>query len=101
MSGELTLRARGVMARADSVRALLASPNTSLGRFRRDSTLLTNVDDIRQELTQLRAQLESPDGTVGRFSRDSAITLQIAEAQHQMTLLFADLKKHPLRYLSF
>lgn len=101
MRGDLTARARGVMARADSVRTLLASPSTSLGRFRRDSTLLANVGDIREELAQLRAQLDSPDGTVGRFARDSAITLQVAEAQHQMTLLFADLKKHPLRYLSF
>ena len=100
MSGDLALRAQRVMARADSVRALAASPNSSLGRFRRDSTLLSNVSDIRDELAQLRAQLDSPDGTVGRFARDSAITLQLAESQHQMTLLFADIKKHPLRYLS-
>jgi phospholipid/cholesterol/gamma-HCH transport system substrate-binding protein len=101
MRGDLTSQARRVMARADSVRALVASPNTSFGRFRRDSTLLTEVGDIREELTQLRAQLDSPDGTVGRFARDSAITLQLAEAQNQMALLFADIKKHPLRYLSF
>jgi phospholipid/cholesterol/gamma-HCH transport system substrate-binding protein len=101
MRGDLASRARRVMARADSVRALVASPNTSVGRFRRDSTLLNEVGDIREELTQLRAQLDSPDGTVGRFARDSAITLQLAEAQRQMALLFADIKKHPLRYLSF
>jgi len=100
MSGDLAVRAQGVMARADSVRTLVSSGNTSLGRFRRDSTLLTNVGDIQQQLTQLRSQLDSPDGTVGRFGRDSAIVLQVAEAQHQMTLLFADIKKHPLRYLS-
>jgi phospholipid/cholesterol/gamma-HCH transport system substrate-binding protein len=101
MRGDLADRARHVMARADSVRALVASPNTSLGRFRRDSTLLTEVGDIREELTHVRAQLDSPEGTVGRFARDSAITLQLAEAQKQMALLFADIKKHPLRYLSF
>jgi ABC-type transporter Mla subunit MlaD len=100
MSGDLAGRARHVMARADSVKLLLSSPNTSLGRFRRDSTLLTEVGAIRAELTLLRAQLDSPDGTIGRFARDSAITLQLAEAQNQMTLLFADIKKHPLRYLS-
>lgn len=100
MSGELTARAKGAMARADSVRALVASTNTSLGRFRRDSTLLASVGEIRDELAQLRAQLDSPDGTAGRFARDSAITLQLAEAQNQMTLLFADIRKHPLRYLS-
>ncbi len=101
IQGDLTDRARRVMARADSVRALVSSQNTSLGRFRRDSTLLTNVGDIRAELGRLRAELDSPDGTVGRFSRDSAITLQVAEAENQMALLFADIKKHPLRYLSF
>lgn len=101
MSGELATRAQRVMARADSVRMLVSSPNTSLGRFRRDSTLAGQVSDIRDELARLRVQLQSPDGTVGRFARDSAITLQLAEAQNQMTLLFADMKKHPLRYLSF
>lgn len=101
MSNELATRAQGVMARVDSVRMLVASPNASLGRFRRDSTLLENVSNIRQELATVRAQLDSPDGTVGRFARDSAITLQLAEAQNQMSLLLADLKKHPLRYLSF
>jgi len=100
MSGDLAAQAKRVMARADSVKLLVASPNTSLGRFRRDSTLLNEVGSIRDELTQLRAQLDSPDGTVGRFARDSAVTLQLAEAQKQMTLLFADIKKHPLRYLS-
>ncbi len=101
MSTGLAGRARRVMARADSVRALVASPNTSLGRFRRDSTLLDNVAEIQADLSTLRAQMDSPDGTVGRFSRDSALTLQLAEAQSQMALLFADIKKHPLRYLSF
>lgn len=100
MRGELTTRARQVMARADSVRVLLASSTGSLGRFRRDSTLVLQVGDIRDELATLRAELASSDGTVGRFARDSAITLQLADAQNQMTLLFADIKKHPLRYLS-
>ena len=100
MSGDLTGRAKRVMARADSVKLLVASPTTSLGRFRRDSTLLTEVGAIRDELTRLRAQMDSPDGTIGRFAQDSAIALQLAEAQNQMTLLFADIKKHPLRYLS-
>jgi hypothetical protein len=100
LEGGLAVRAKHVMARADSVRALVASPNTSLGRFRRDSTLLTEVGGIRDELARLRAELDSPDGTLGRFAQDSAITLQLAEAQNQMALLFADIKKHPLRYLS-
>jgi hypothetical protein len=38
---------------------------------------------------------------VGRFAADSAITLQLAGAQREMALLFADIKQHPLRYISF
>lgn len=100
MSGELTARVKHAMARADSVRALVASSNTSLGRFRRDSTLVSEVGDIRDELAQVRALLDSPDGTVGRFARDSALMMQLSDAQNQMALLFADIKQHPLRYLS-
>jgi phospholipid/cholesterol/gamma-HCH transport system substrate-binding protein len=99
--GGLTTRAQRVMARADSVRALLASDRTSLGRLRRDSTLVTEVADIRRQLDQVQRALDAPSGTAGRIVRDSALTQGIASAQQQMTLLFADLKKHPFRYLSF
>jgi phospholipid/cholesterol/gamma-HCH transport system substrate-binding protein len=101
MQGGLTTRANRVMARADSVRALLASDNTSLGRFQRDSTLITQVADIRRELALVQQSLDEPRGTAGRVLRDSAITNAVADAQHEMTLLFADLKKHPFRYISF
>ena len=101
MRGGLSARAGRVMARVDSVRALVASPATSLGRFRKDSTLMAEVADIRHELTLVRAALESPDGTVGRFRSDSAITVAVGQAQEEMTLLFADIKKNPRRYLSF
>jgi hypothetical protein len=100
MNGGISARAHRVMARVDSVRVLLASNETSLGQFRRDSTLTSQVGDIRNELTLVRAQLDSPDGTVGRAAHDSALTNSIADAERQMTLLFADLKKHPLRYLA-
>jgi phospholipid/cholesterol/gamma-HCH transport system substrate-binding protein len=101
MQGGLTERAARVMARADSVRALLASPNTSLGRFRRDSTILRDVADIQQELSAIRAALDEPSGTVGRALADSALGVGVANAQHEMTLLFADIKKHPMRYIAF
>ena len=101
MKGSLTSHAQVVMARADSVRALLASPNTSLGRFRKDSTLLAEVGDIRDQLAKVQAELDHSRGTAGRVLHDSAITNSLVEAQHQMTLLFADIKKHPLRYLVF
>jgi phospholipid/cholesterol/gamma-HCH transport system substrate-binding protein len=101
MRGGLSVRAQRVMARADSVRALLASPNTSLGRLRRDSTLAAEVADIRNELTLLQASLASGRGTAGRAVSDSALGNALAEAQREMTLLRADLKKHPFRYVNF
>jgi phospholipid/cholesterol/gamma-HCH transport system substrate-binding protein len=101
MRGDLGARAQRVMARADSVRALLGSPSTSLGRFRRDSSLTSEVADIRDELALVRRQLDESQGTAGRVLHDSALASSLGEAQRQMTLLFADLKAHPFRYFSF
>jgi|GEM_PF-371712 len=94
-------RARRVMARADSVRSLIASQNTSLGRFRRDSTLLREVADIRNELDIVRARMASPTGTLGRVQADSALFGAIARAQREMTLIMADVHRRPLRYIHF
>jgi phospholipid/cholesterol/gamma-HCH transport system substrate-binding protein len=101
MNGDLPVRVRRVMARADSVRALLNAPGTSLGRLRKDSTLLAEVADIRNELTLVRMQLSESRGTAGRVLHDSALFSAVGEAQRQMALLFADIKKHPLRYIVF
>ena len=101
MNGDLGARVSRVMARADSVRALLASNNTSLGRFRRDSTLLSEVADIRNEVSIVQALLAEPRGTAGRVMRDTALTVALGDVQREMTLLFADIKSHPFRYLSF
>jgi phospholipid/cholesterol/gamma-HCH transport system substrate-binding protein len=100
MNGGLTRRAGRVMARVDSLRALLASRNTSLGRFRRDSTLMDEVGDIRNELTLVRATLDESRGTAGRVLHDSALTDALGQAQREMALLLADIKKNPRRYLS-
>jgi phospholipid/cholesterol/gamma-HCH transport system substrate-binding protein len=101
MAGGLSTRAQRVMARVDSVRALLASPNSSFGRFGRDSTLVDEIADIRNELTLVRASLDQSHGTAGRALHDSALTNALGDAERQMSLLFADIKKHPLRYISF
>jgi len=94
-------RASAAMARADSIRALVASPNTSFGRFRRDSTLGSTVAGVRDELSRLMAELDQKDGTLARVSRDSAITRSIADARREMAELFADIRRRPLRYVSF
>jgi phospholipid/cholesterol/gamma-HCH transport system substrate-binding protein len=100
VSGGLTNRAGRVMARVDSVRALLASPSSSLDHFRRDSTLLSEVSDIRRELTKVQTSLDEPRGTLGRARRDSSLTTAIGQAQREMTLLLADIKQNPRRYFS-
>lgn len=99
--GALVARARLAMARADSVRQLLASGNTSLGRFRRDSTLAATIGEIRDELSIVGALLEEPRGTLGRLGRDSAIVAGVAEVQEEMSVLLADVKRRPFRYLGF
>ena len=94
-------RARAALARADSVRLLVNSPNTSLGRLRRDSTLATTVASLRRELDTVRAAMTSVHGNLGRLGRDSAITNALANAQREMTLLFDDMKRRPSRYIAF
>jgi ABC-type transporter Mla subunit MlaD len=101
LDGDLAARAQRVVSRADSVRALVGSSTTSLGRFRRDSTLMSEVADIRDELAKVRASLAESRGTAGRIARDSAVFSALGEAHREMTLLLADLKKHPLRYNPF
>ena len=98
---ELTERARQVMARADSVQALLASDRSSYGRLRKDSTLAKTVNDVQQQLLAVRSALDEPRGSVGRYRRDTVLTNALAGAHLQLSLLLDDLKKHPLRYISF
>lgn len=94
--------ARGTLARADSIRQLLASDRTSLGRFRRDSTALREaVSDVVTEITELRTLLETADGNVARFANDSAITRALGETQRELALLLEDIRKRPLRYIQF
>ncbi len=101
LNGDLTLRVHSTLARVDSVKALLTSPGTSLGRFRKDSTLMPEIAHLQDDLAHIRAQLDESRGTAGRVLHDSAIGNAVIEAQHQMSLLFADIKKHPFRYIVF
>jgi hypothetical protein len=89
------------MARADSVRTLLSSNRTSFGRFRRDSALMREVADIRNEGDTLRARMSSPAGTIGRAHSDSALVNALAGMHREMTLIMADIVRRPLRYIHF
>jgi phospholipid/cholesterol/gamma-HCH transport system substrate-binding protein len=99
--GALRARARRAMAQVDSVRALLASDEHSLGRFRRDSTLVNELQSIRAEFDEIRRLAADPSGTIGRFRADSAITREIHRDLAAFDSLFADIKKRPFRYLVF
>jgi phospholipid/cholesterol/gamma-HCH transport system substrate-binding protein len=93
--------AKGALAQVDSIRLLLRSNETSLGRFRRDTTLGRTLAGVRAEVAELRARLTENDGSLGRFAADSAIHHALADAQSELTLLMEDLRKRPLRYLAF
>jgi phospholipid/cholesterol/gamma-HCH transport system substrate-binding protein len=98
---ELRARAEHAMAEADSIRRLLTSNQHSLGRLRRDSTLIRNMTALRLQLVELDRQATSPTGTIGRLRADSAIVVGVRRDLAALDSLMADLKKHPLRYIAF
>lgn len=98
---DVMARARVAMARVDTIRALLASPSSSLGRFRRDSTLARDIGALAEELARVRSDLAAADGTLPRLRRDSTIWFAVSAAREEMALLFEDVRKHPVRYLNF
>lgn len=100
-SGELVERAQRTMAQVDSIRTLLSSTEHSLGRFRRDSSIVSSITRIRNELGEISRLASEPNGTFGRTRSDSAITRAIQRALISMDSLKADVKKHPLRYIVF
>ena len=97
----LQARASRAMAELDSVRALLASNEHSLGRFRRDSTLVRDLRRIRVDLDAARQLADSGNGTVARLRTDSALVRGVHRDLASLDSLFADLKQHPLRYIAF
>jgi phospholipid/cholesterol/gamma-HCH transport system substrate-binding protein len=100
-ASSVMVRARSALARVDSLLALLASPRSSFGRFRRDSTLATSVAGLRDELTELNARFDSADGNAKRFSADSSLAQSVAESRRAMAMLFDDIRRRPLYYVPF
>ncbi len=100
-SGALRPRTERAMAEVDSLRALIGSNQHSLGRFRRDSTLVQQIGRLRAELEEIQRLAATPTGTVGRLRGDSAIVRNIHRDLASLDSLFADIKKHPLRYIAF
>ena len=94
-------RAQQARAQFDSIRTLLASNKNSLGRFRRDSTIMREIASLRNEVAEIRRLVDSPDGTIGRLRTDSAIVRGVHRDLALLDSLMADMKKRPLRYISF
>jgi phospholipid/cholesterol/gamma-HCH transport system substrate-binding protein len=91
---------RRVLAQKDSIMFLVSSGSGNVGRFRRDSTLMREVANTRAEVDSLRL-LFSRQGAVSRFRTDSALKREMGQARIQLDSLMLDLKKHPLKYISF
>lgn len=95
MRGGLKDRALRVMADADTVMALASSNRGSIGRFRRDTTLMTKAKGILAELDSLRARSKGFGGP------DTTLALALARRRVLMDSLINDIKSNPLRYIAF
>jgi len=97
----LMLRASHAMAAADSIRTLTSSNKGSLGRFRRDSTLTTKAAGVLAQLDTLRALASHPVGSIAAAHSDSSLTRELDRTHALLASLIKDIKKHPLRYITF
>src|SRR5687768_8111860 len=95
MSGNLMERASIVMARVDSLKLLASSGEGSIGRFRRDTTLMKTAMGLSAELDSLRAQAK------GFAGPDTALKVELAKRRVLMDELIADMKSNPTRYINF
>jgi len=100
-SASFRARASHAMAAADSLRTLMASNKGSLGRFRRDTTLVTNANHVLAEVDSLRGLLSDPLGSIGGAHPDSALTHQLEQTHILLAALIKDVKANPLRYIRF
>jgi hypothetical protein len=94
-------RASHAMAAADSIRTLLSSNKGSLGRFRRDSTLITKAKGVMAEVDTLRALLSDPLGSIAAAHSDSALARQLARTHSLLDSLIRDTRTHRARYINF
>jgi hypothetical protein len=89
------------MASADSIRKLVASNKGSLGRFRKDTTLVATAGHVLAQLDSLETLLADPVGALASAHPDSALTLQLQQTHALLAALIKDVKKNPLRYIRF
>lgn len=100
-SGELQARANRVVATLDTLTALLDSERGNIGRFRRDTTLIGELEKARTEAAAVATALSEARGAAGRMQHDRALARELTGIGTELDLLIEDLKKNPQRYLSF
>jgi phospholipid/cholesterol/gamma-HCH transport system substrate-binding protein len=101
MRTDLMGRAARAMAGADSIRAMMASGKGSLGRFKRDTTLITQVTGLMSEMDSVSAKMFDPLGSIVRSHSDSALGRALIRNRALLDSLVKDAKRHPFRYMSF
>ncbi len=100
MRGNLGARASRVMAGIDSIQLLMSSDRGNIGRFRKDTTLVTMIGGIRAEVDSLWMLASDPVGTIARNHSDSVLVRDLARARAHLDTLMRDVKRHPLKYIS-
>jgi hypothetical protein len=97
----LMARASHVMAATDSIRTLMSSNKGSLGRFRRDTTLVLKAKGLLAELDTLQLLASNPVGSIAAAHPDSSLTKELSRTHVLLASLIKDIKKNPLRYINF
>ena len=97
MSSNLKGRSARAMAAVDSIRTLVSSNRSSVGRFRRDSTLVTKAGHLLAELDSLRTLTSGQLG--GAAAADSSLAKELTRSRALLASLIKDIKAHPLRYI--
>ena len=98
LHGELGARIARIRASKDSIAALINSGDGNVGRFRRDSTLINKVTDLRAQLDSVRSEWSSGKG-LGQMRSDSTLRLEMARVRLELSALMADIRKRPLQYV--
>jgi hypothetical protein len=101
MRGDLRASAAHTMASADSIRTLLTSNRGSIGRFRRDTTLVTKAQHVLAQVDSLHTLLSTPLTSIAMAHSDSALTRQLAQTHTLLAALIRDVKENPMRYIRF
>jgi hypothetical protein len=97
MRSNIKGRSARAMAAVDSIRILALSNRTSVGRFRRDSTLVTKAGHLLAELDSLRNLTSGQLG--GAAAADSSLAKELTRSRALLASLIKDIKAHPLRYI--